>query len=531
MVIFILKSTACLAIFLMFYKLLLENERMHTFKRYYLLTALVLSLIIPSFTFVEYVEVTPAFTTFTIANTVPETEKVQMNYWPLLLWTVYGLGVLIFTLKFAFNLGKIARTIRNNPKLKIGSIVNVLLRSAVVPHTFFNYVFLNHKKFKNHEIPKDVLIHEAAHAEQKHSLDILFVELIHILFWFNPLLYYAKKSIKLNHEFLADEAVTRQGSSIVDYQNLLLDFASSANYSKHQPLLANAINYSSYSSIKKRLKIMKTKTSRKSILIRSLLLLPLFVIMLYGFSATEQIQVAPESTITLQTTATKKEVLKFNTLAEKYNAIPKEKRTIPIGDLKILENVFSKMTNQQKADAQSFPECPDSKSSNQEGATKKQIAAYNSLAKKYNTMLSSDANIRIKKSDVDRLGYLHGIMTEAQRAEAEPFPDFPEPPEPPIPPASPAQIDTSVKPVNPEKIIEEIVENQEIFFQDGNQYLTKPSVNEVPNSGGTLNYPNNSGNQEEHMTIHLNGKEISYLEMKKNGRGRYHCFYEHHQTA
>lgn len=304
MIVFLLKSSACLAIFLMFYKLLLEKECMHTFKRYYLLLAMVLALVIPSITFTEYVEVIPTTTmtapvdmisTETAMDIRENTAALEVNttgidYWPLLLWTLYGLGVLLFSLKFFFNLQKIARNIRNNQKLKIDSIINVLLKDAIVPHTFLNYIFLNRQKFESNEIPKDVLVHEATHARQKHSLDVLFVELLQIVFWFNPLIHLVKKSIKLNHEFLADEAVLQQGSATADYQNTLLAFASSANYKSNQPSMANAINYSSYSSIKKRFKIMKTQTSKKSILIRNLLLLPLFALLLYGFSGTKIIE-------------------------------------------------------------------------------------------------------------------------------------------------------------------------------------------------------------------------------------------------
>src|SRR5680860_453226 len=421
MIVFLLKSSACLAIFLMFYKLLLEKECMHTFKRYYLLVALVLALVIPSITFTEYVKVIPApasiapvdiistETAMAIRENTAATEvnKTGIEYWPVLLWTLYGLGVLLFSLKFFFNLRKIANNIRNNPKLKIDSIINVLLRGTIVPHTFLNYIFLDRQKFETHQIPKDVLVHEATHARQKHSLDVLFVELLQIVFWFNPLIHLAKKSIKLNHEFLADAAVLQQGSTTTDYQNILLAFASSANYKSNQPSMANAINYSSYSSIKKRFTAMKTQTSKKSILVRSLLLLPLFTLLLYGFSTTIKIPKEAAITLTLQDGATQMELSEFNTLANKYNAVPKEKRVIPSGDLKRLEGIFGKMTKKQKADAQPFPECPDPKLSDQEGATTKQIGEYNRLAKSYNTMLANNGNIRIKKYEVDRLEYLY----------------------------------------------------------------------------------------------------------------------------
>jgi len=315
-----------LAVFLMFYKLLLENERMHTFKRFYLLTALIVALVIPSITFVEYVEVPPTsnlgIAPASIAPAedgfletamsarkdtgVHEAKEGQVNHWPVVLWTVYGLGVLLFAIKFMSIIWGMARKVRNNPKLKIDSIINVLLGDAVVPHTFLNYIFLNREKFEANEIPKDVLVHEVTHAHQKHSLDVLFVELLQIVFWFNPLIHLAKGLIKLNHEFLADEAVLDQGASTPTYQNTLLAFASSAEYKKHQPSMANAINYSSYSSIKKRFKVMKTRTSKKSILVRSILILPLFALLLYGFSTTIEIPKELETGVTIQEGVTKK---------------------------------------------------------------------------------------------------------------------------------------------------------------------------------------------------------------------------------
>lgn len=709
MLVFLLKSSACLAIFLMFYKLLLEKECMHTFKRYYLLVALVLALVIPSITFTEYVEVIPTPASIAPEDTIStettmairentaaqEVNTTGIDYWLLVLWTLYGLGVLLFSLKFFFNLQKIARNIRNNQKLKIDSIINVLLKDAIVPHTFLNYIFLNRQKFESNEIPKDVLVHEATHARQKHSLDVLFVELLQIAFWFNPLIHLAKKSIKLNHEFLADAAVIHQGSATADYQNTLLAFASSANYKNNQPSMANAINYSSYSSIKKRFKVMKTRTSKKSILVKSIMVLPILAFLVFGFSGREtktivkkssstesnrpreqngqsqtlkenwkptrkdfekwkenggnfaiyihgksvksselvnydpsdfyhfsmkfvpwnkrseqfpqpyklhlynqeefeklvntkmaeihvlvnknmqilvndamcsidsladrlhklkivldregkrglmasfaidngtpkkfagqvrkimtehvfidktlennlpemdtiytynrlakRIKTIPENRepnvayikeiyakmddsqksqvdspaeivnkIRPQHKATPEMIAKYNRLAKKYNALPKANRVIVSEDLQILETIYSKMTKEQKADAEPFPECPDPKS-DQDGATTKQIGEYNRLAKSYNTMLANNGNFRIKKSDVDRLEYLYAIMTDDQRNEAEPFPDFPEPPEPPAPPRTPNLNDHQYA----QNKIEEIIQNQDPYDNGG----------------------------------------------------------------
>ncbi|WP_055434838.1 M56 family metallopeptidase [Lacinutrix algicola] len=300
MEILILKSAACLAILIAFYKLFLERLSIHKFKRFYLLAALVISIVIPFITFVEYIE--PIYNVETLVTnsfTMPQyfpTETIieePTNYLPILLWSIYGLGALLFASKFAINLFGIVSKINRNEKQKHNNFISVLLNDLIVPHTFFSYIFLNKTKFETKAIPEEVLLHEQTHAKQKHTLDILFIELLQIVFWFNPLLYIIKKDIKLNHEFLADEAVLKQGIDSSTYQETLLQFTSTAN----QMPLAHAINYS---LIKKRFTIMKTQTSRKAIWLRSLLLLPLLGGLLFSFSGREQVEKDAES-ITIKT--------------------------------------------------------------------------------------------------------------------------------------------------------------------------------------------------------------------------------------
>ncbi|WP_299250670.1 M56 family metallopeptidase [uncultured Lacinutrix sp.] len=291
MEILILKSAACLAILMIFYKLFLEKLAIHKFKRFYLLGALVVSLIIPFITFIEYIEPQLTVPYFKADHSIPleliPTEEIiteePTNYLPILLWSLYGLGALLFLSKFCFNLYSIIAKINKNEKQKHNNFISVLLNDLIVPHTFFSYIFLNKTKFEAKAIPQEVILHEQTHANQKHSLDILFIELLQVIFWFNPLLYFIKKDIKLNHEFLADDAVLKQGIDSSTYQETLLQFTSNAN----QVPLAHAINYS---LIKKRFTIMKTQTSRKAIWLRSLLLVPLLGGLLFNFSGREQIE-------------------------------------------------------------------------------------------------------------------------------------------------------------------------------------------------------------------------------------------------
>ncbi|MAB38918.1 MAG: peptidase M56 [Aequorivita sp.] len=357
MELYLLKSAAILAVLFAFYKVALENTSMHTFKRFYLFGSLFAAFLIPLITFTSYVEVSPIVPIYSeVTPQLNYTEVEQtLNYWPFVLWAIYGLGVLFFSIKFFRNLFGLIQQIRKNPKYKNTPFINVLLKEAIIPHTFFNYIFLNKKQFENREIPQEVIFHEETHARQKHSLDIIFVEILQIVFWFNPLFHYLKKSIKLNHEFLADRAVLKAGAETSAYQKILLAFSSPDSYrDAATPSLAHSLNYS---SIKKRFTVMKTHTSKRAIWLRSLLILPLLSVLIYGFSTKEVIQKNNETTELVKEKATEAELAEYNKLAKKYNAVDIEERIIKKKDLKRLETIYRKMTDEQKANAEPFPEC------------------------------------------------------------------------------------------------------------------------------------------------------------------------------
>ena len=353
MEIYILKSAACLAIFYSFYKLVLEKEQMHTFKRFYLLGSLVISFVIPLITFTTYIEasegVSNVFTSEIIASETP----VATNYLPFILWSIYVLGLLFFSLKFFRNLGNLILKIQRNPKIKIDRIINVLLKESTIPHTFFSFIFLNKEKYDNEAIPEAILIHEQAHAIQKHSLDILLIEALQVVFWFNPFIYLLKHSIKLNHEFLADQAVLRYGVPENNYQKILVAFSSNA----YLPQLANSINYS---SIKKRITVMKMYSSKRSNLLRTLVLLPLVALLVFGFSTREIVQQEESSLVSLvnQDKATPEQLAEYNKLAKKYNAQDDNNRFIKKSEVERLKYLYKLMSAKQRKNAEPFPNFP-----------------------------------------------------------------------------------------------------------------------------------------------------------------------------
>ncbi|GAA4962815.1 hypothetical protein GCM10023315_08830 [Algibacter aquimarinus] len=450
---------------MLFYKLFLEKTSAHTFKRYYLIIAILISIGIPFITFTEYVLVEPenSISTTGYINKVAfdaTRAKEQINYLPIIIWSIYVIGALLFSFRFFKNLYKIIHKIKTNPKFKNEKFVNVLLHDLIHPHTFFNYIFLNKNKYENNLIPNEVLLHEQVHAKQRHALDILFIEILQIVFWFNPLLHFIKKDIKLNHEFLADQAVINNGTSTKQYQQLLLAFSSNASHNQ----LVNTINYS---LIKKRFTVMKTKTSKTKIWARSLALLPLLAILIFSFSSYKKVEkYVTSETSGINHTARSIEIEVFQNGTYKIDGISANKETfistinnlhqditpeirnriinIHVNNGKVVSDKevwfiynavidygFHRIVtyNQEIIREKGNKPFAITSTVKQKGASKEQVAEYNKLAKKYNTQPENKRIIKLK--DVKRLEYLYSLMTKEQKANAESFPNIPPPPEPP----------------------------------------------------------------------------------------------------
>ncbi|MCT8339066.1 M56 family metallopeptidase [Flavobacteriaceae bacterium TK19130] len=454
MLFYLLKSAACLTILFLFYKVVLENTSLHVLKRFFLLGSAIAATIIPLVTFTEYVEVTPMVsipaTSYSGAIPISVAEPTPTNYLPYILLSVYLLGVLFFSLRFGRNLWSILRSIRNNAVLKKASILYVLLSQKTTPHSFFNYIFCQKSTYEAGLIPDEVLTHEKAHIHQKHSWDIIFIEVFQILFWFNPLCHFIKRSIRLNHEFLADDAVLKQGAETATYQKILLDFSSRSDMQQ----LAHAINYS---SIKKRFTLMKKQTSKRAAWIKSLLLIPLVALLLYGFSETKQEYVETETTtivnndsevLTIEIKSNDELVINNSvsklseleslvrnknfsatavTLASEVN-VPFAKSVISelvrlesYSGLSVCTSADSKETMLSKADMEEIMSPLGNIAKSEEQASSKQLEIFNRLAKKYNAIPIE--NRKIGWEDLKKLETIYHKMSDDQKENALPFPE------------------------------------------------------------------------------------------------------------
>ncbi|WP_394747445.1 M56 family metallopeptidase [Spongiimicrobium salis] len=380
--IYLLKFSACLLVFLICYTLFLEREKMHVFKRFYLLSAIFLSALAPLVVFTNYVEVPLQAASTSLIDVAPRgNSEVMMsestgittvkssNYGLVLLGVVYSIGFLLFGYKFLRNLYHLLFKIRNNPKYKNKHTTHVLLPNETGAHTFFNYLFFPEKAYHKGNIPQEVFWHEETHARQKHSIDILFMELLQVVFWFHPLIYLFRNAIRLNHEFLADQAVLQKGMEPASYQATLLAFSTNT----HQMHFASALNYS---FIKKRFQLMKKHTSTRTILTRALFLIPVLGLTLYGFTSNKTIvrEVPMENAVAAvlspvqQTTktvvngATTAELATYERLVAKYSAkpYPQVPFITKLKEMSTVAQIFSKMTKAQINKATPYPQSPPS---------------------------------------------------------------------------------------------------------------------------------------------------------------------------
>ncbi|TCN63741.1 M56 family metallopeptidase [Acetobacteroides hydrogenigenes] len=291
MIPFLLKSTLLMALLLAVYQLFLGREKMHRFSRYYLLAALLFSLVAPFITFETEQTVIPTLPALaidrvveatadaapTVPATVPEVvEQPKGLDWQMLLLVIYFAVSATFLVRFALNLALVFRRAKMGERQPLAGATLVLMDEPTSPFSFLRFIFVSGKDYQHGVIGPELLTHELTHVRQRHTIDVLLVELLQVVLWFNPLVYLYKRAIRTNHEYLADEHVIDHHLNVKHYQHLLLDTI----FRKNTPSLVSNIGYS---LTKKRLIMMTKKTSKGKMLTVKLAVLPIVALTMFVF--------------------------------------------------------------------------------------------------------------------------------------------------------------------------------------------------------------------------------------------------------
>ena len=279
---YLLKSCAYVIAFYIPFTLILKRTTFFTLNRIYLVMGLLLSFVLPLYTGFTTIEVyTPADFPF-MEPIVAQTESVISQVSEpsdsfsivTVLMIIYMAGIVFRWIGLSLSITGIIKLKRQGEDFTYQN-VKVIKTNTEIPFSFFNNVFLPRASTK-----PGILEHEVAHVRQRHWIDLLIVELVSILLWFNPVMIFYKRSLKQQHEYLADWSAIKSGIDIEEYLMCI----------KHQVELsipAPLVNEFYFQSIKSRINMMTKKRTSLFGLAMYITILPILISLLMAFSTSE----------------------------------------------------------------------------------------------------------------------------------------------------------------------------------------------------------------------------------------------------
>lgn len=269
---YLIKSAVAIAILYSSYWLLLRNETYFKLNRVYLMLSIAISMLAPLLKFNIFESSSSTLSNIIQPITITAKGMIASNNNSLsILSIIYISGSVFFTLHLFTKLSRVYYLYIRFPKVQYNGLRTVLVDSNISPFTFFSILFLSRSDFENGNIT-EIVIHEKAHKEQLHSLDVMLLEVVTIIQWFNPFIWLIRMAVKSEHEFLADSKVIENGYDKVAYQTLLFE--------KSLGVIGLGVtNNFNYSLLKTRLKMMTIKKSGSKAIAKYLLSLPLILSM------------------------------------------------------------------------------------------------------------------------------------------------------------------------------------------------------------------------------------------------------------
>jgi len=271
MIIYLGKLIACSGLLYLVYISLLQQHKLLAFNRFYLLAIIPIALFaplvqtaLPSFIpdFFHFNRVQPEVVpehielAITAPAAVPQESLISTNTAIFLAYLLIAIVLLIRYIvsykKFSSYIGRASAT--NNP-----SIYSIY--GLKTPFSFFRRIYVPHGAYLQGEIEASIIAHEQAHVDQRHSIDVMLMQFMRIVLWFNPMVYLIDRAVRQNHEYLADDAVV-QVYERASYQHLIIQWSMSSPDINALP----ASNFN-FLTTKKRLIMLQKKTNSGKLLL------------------------------------------------------------------------------------------------------------------------------------------------------------------------------------------------------------------------------------------------------------------------
>lgn len=295
MIEYLVESTLCLAIFYTMYEVFLKGSLNYMANRIFLLLAPLFSVFVPLLNISmdasavreigkgsRVLEVLPV-SGYIPTGGLPSISNIGDGIFNIssLLLIAYTTVALILLLRFVLHLNTLFFKWHRAEKVNYKGHTLSLIEEKIPPFTFFQAIFMNSEEFGSDKFKKELIVHEIAHKYQWHSIDIVLMELLQAIFWFNPFIYWFKRKIKTNHEYLADDFVLRCGMDFKEYADQLLE------YTFPHKITGFASAFNNHLTIKNRLIMLSRFQEKRPKAFRFLLLLPITALLFFSTAFNE----------------------------------------------------------------------------------------------------------------------------------------------------------------------------------------------------------------------------------------------------
>ena len=263
------KAAIVLAVFYMFYRLLLKKESFHLLNRIVLVGMVVVSFLLPFciITIHKPIEIASADMAKEVIPLQGIVGTTSGTLWPTALVILFWTGAAFVLARMVISILSVIRIIRGGKCVLDEEAYKVFVTEREIdPFSWMRYIVLSNEDWERPHEP--ILAHEIAHIRHKHSFELLLVDTLTAFQWFNPAIWMLRMDLQEIHEYEADDAVLRSGANIKEYQYLLVRKAvDKSGYS-----VANSFNHS---TLKNRITMMKKNKSPFKRGLRVLLLIPI----------------------------------------------------------------------------------------------------------------------------------------------------------------------------------------------------------------------------------------------------------------
>mgnify|MGYP000909209846 FL=1 len=338
--IYLIKSSGLLAMFYLAYQFLIQKETFFNTNRWFLLSGLLASLLLPLVTIkkIVYIEVPKATVDKFMVYSQPnnsiskELPTVEAFHWIDYVWVVYIAIAMILVVKIIISIISLYKMLLKQQIVVKENIKFIDLNKNIAPFSFFKYIVFNSNLYNKEEL-NSILLHEEIHCKEKHTIDLLIARMFCVMFWFNPFMWLYKKAIIQNLEYIADSKAMLQIDDKKEYQRALLKVVT------HQNSLS-ITNQFYQSLIKKRIVMLNKNQSHKRNSLKYALVLPALIAFIVFFqiqtiaqekeakNSTSIIEIHEGGEITFDATESDK------SLSTLKNAFKEEKITTEISKIK-----------------------------------------------------------------------------------------------------------------------------------------------------------------------------------------------------